>query len=692
MREWSMVVTALWLSLLAGASVAAEGNWAYYGGAPGGGQYSPLTQITPHNVGRLKVAWSFHTGEKGAGLPDPDRMRFEANPLVIDGRMYLSTGTGIVFALDAATGAKLWTFDPKVPRNKRYGDPASRGVSYWHDPQAPAGAACAERIVLGTLDARLLAVDARDGKPCAAFGQNGTVDLRQGIYIPQEDSNWSNYAVTSPPVIADGVLVTGSSIGDNRAHHEEQGVVRGYDVRSGREMWRWDPVPRRPDDPRASGWQAEQAVTVGAANAWPPLSVDPALGLVYVPTGSASPDFYGGQRLGDNRDANSLVALEVKTGRRIWAQQLVHHDMWDYDLASQPTLATVQTTQGPRDAVLQATKTGFLFAFDRRTGAPVFPISEVPVPASDVPGEQASPTQPMPEPALRLAKMAALTAADAWGPTPGERRACQALMSGLRSEGIFTPPSVRGTIASPGWAGGVNWGGIAIDPQQQLAILPVMDLPMQMALIPRARFDWKDEKNFPRQDFNGMDGTPYGLRRGALLSPNGTPCVAPPWGRLVAVDLRTRTVAWERPLGSLEERLPWLPLNVGMPLLGGAVTTASGLTFIAAAEDSRLRAFDTATGKLRWDSKLPAGGNATPAVYAVAGRQYVAIAAGGREDFGKLGDAVVVYTLDGTGADLVFQHGIALRMSVLASVGVLLLAALVSVPVWWLRRRRARRR
>ncbi|MET0549509.1 MAG: PQQ-binding-like beta-propeller repeat protein, partial [Xanthomonas sp.] len=425
MQKWRAVGTGVVLALLAGAGAAAEGDWAHYGGAPGGGQYSPLTQITPDNIGRLRVAWSFHTGEKGQGLPDPDRVRFEANPLVIDGRMYLTTGTDIVFALDAATGAKLWSFDPRIARDKHYSDPASRGVTFWRDPQAAAGAACATRIVVGTLDARLIALDAADGRPCAGFGDGGTIDLHVGIdSLDAPQAPWRNYAVTSPPVIAGEVLVSGSSIGDNRAHHEEQGVVRGYDVRSGRALWRWDPVPRHPDDPRASAWQADQAATVGAANAWPPLSVDPALGLVYVPTGSASPDYYGGQRLGDNRDANSLVALEARTGRRVWAQQLVHHDLWDYDLASQPALATVQTAQGPREAVLQATKTGFLFAFDRRTGAPVFPISEVPVPASDVPGEQASPTQPMPEPALRLARHAPVTAADAWGATPGAKAAC----------------------------------------------------------------------------------------------------------------------------------------------------------------------------------------------------------------------------------------------------------------------------
>ncbi|MFL9585285.1 pyrroloquinoline quinone-dependent dehydrogenase [Stenotrophomonas sp. AB1(2024)] len=681
---------AAWiLALLTGTAAAADGDWAHYAGAPGGGQYSPLAQVTPDNVHRLKVAWSFRTGERGQGLPDPDRMRFEANPLVVDGRMYLSTGTNRVFALDASTGAQLWTFDPAIARDKRYGDPASRGVSYWRDSHAPADAACATRVLIGTLDARLIALDARNGQPCAGFGKQGTIDLREDIYIPPTDSNWRNYAVTSPPVIAGDVLVTGSAVGDNRAHKQEQGVVRGYDVRSGHLLWRWDPVPRSAGDPRASGWHLGQAETVGSANAWPPLSVDPVLGLVFVPTGSASPDYYGGERLGDNRDANSLVALDLKTGRRVWAQQLVHHDLWDYDLASQPVLATVQTPQGPRDAVLQATKTGFLFAFDRRSGEPVFPIREVPVPASDVPGERASPTQPMPEPSLRLARHAPVTTADAWGVTPGERKACAALIAGLRSEGPFTPPSVQGTLVSPGWAGGVNWGGIALDPPRQLAILPVMDLPMQVALIPRDQFRWEDQEKFPHQDFNDMQGTPYGLRRGPLLSPKGIPCMAPPWGRLVAVDLRTQQVAWERPLGTMEDVLPWLPLDVGMPLLGGAVSTASGLTFIAAAADSRLRAFETATGKELWSSKLPAGGHATPSVYAVEGKQYVAIAAGGREGFGngKLDDALVVYTLDGSGQNLVYQHGTALRMTVLGVVGLLAMAGAVVLFAAWRRRR-----
>ncbi len=491
-------MVAAGLLLAATGAGAAPGDWPAYGGAPGGGQHSALAQITPANVGRLHIAWAFRTGEMGRGLPDPERRRFEANPLVVDGRMYLATGTGIVFALDPASGRLLWRFDARIRRDRHFSDPASRGVSYWRDPQAAAGAPCAARILFGTLDARLIALDAATGTPCAGFGEAGTVDLRRGIALRDADGPWGNYAVTSPPVIADGVAVVGSSIGDNRAHAEEQGVVRGYDVRSGRELWRWDPVPRDPVAAVAQGWRPEQAATVGAANAWAPLSADPALGLVYVPTGSASPDYYGGERLGGNRDADSLVALDLHSGRRVWARQLVHHDLWDYDLASQPALATLQTAQGPRQAVLQATKTGFLFAFDRRDGRPLFPIEEVPVPASDVPGEHAAPTQPMPEPALRLARHDRLTPADAWGPTPGERRECERLIAGLRSEGIFTPPSVRGTVAWPGWAGGVNWGGIAVDPQRQLAIVPVTELPMQVALIPRERFDGNARRDFPR--------------------------------------------------------------------------------------------------------------------------------------------------------------------------------------------------
>ncbi|MGV8960800.1 MAG: pyrroloquinoline quinone-dependent dehydrogenase [Stenotrophomonas sp.] len=686
---WAMVAA---VGAASAQTAAVSGDWPAYAGAPGGGQYSPLAQITPDTVGRLRIAWSFRTGELGQGLQDPERRRFEANPLVIDGRMYLTTGTGIAFALDAATGRQLWSYDPKINRGKQYSDPASRGVSYWRDDHAAAGSVCRERIIFGTLDARLIALDAADGKPCAGFGDHGAVDLRQGISLQDRpDSHWVNYAVTSPPVVAGDVLVTGSSIGDNRAHALEQGVVRGLDIRSGRELWRWDPVPRDPATAQAKGWQPQQARDVGAANAWAPLSVDLQRGLVFVPTGSASPDYYGGERLGDNRDANSLVALDVKTGRRVWAQQLIHHDLWDYDLASQPVLATVQTEQGPRNAVLQATKTGFLFAFDRADGSPVFPLSEVPVPASDVPGEQASPTQPMPEPALRLAKHAPLTVADAWGPTPGERAECKQLIARLRSEGIFTPPSVRGSIASPGWAGGVNWGGIAIDAPRQLAILPVTDLPMQVALIPREEFSEDRRSQFPQQEFNRMAGTGYGMRRGTLISSKGTPCVRPPWGRLVAVDLRSRKVAWERPLGTLEEALPWLPLEVGMPVLGGAVATAGGVTFVGASADARLRAIDTSSGKTLWSAKLPAGGQATPSVYMAGGRQYVVIAAGGREGLGPMGDYVVAYALDGQGEELVFQHGVAVRMALLAGGGVLLLTVLGWAVRWlWSRRRRGR--
>ncbi len=679
------------LALATGSPLAAPGDWAAYGGAPGGGQHSPLAQITPANVGRLRIAWSFRTGELGAGLPDPGRRRFEANPLVVDGRLYLSTGTGRAFALDAASGHALWSFDARVARDRRYSDPASRGVGFWRDPQ-PGRGRCRARILLGTLDARLIALDAADGRPCAGFGNAGTVDLRAGIALHDAPGDaWSNYAITSPPVVVGDVLVVGSSIGDNRASALEQGVVRGYDARSGRELWRWDPVPRDPATAAARGWRPAQAATVGAANAWAPLAADPALGLVYVPTGSASPDYYGGERLGDNRDADSLVALDLHSGRRVWAQQLVHHDVWDYDLASQPVLTTVQTAHGPHEVVLQATKTGFLFAFDRRDGHPVFPITETPVPASDVPGERLAPTQPMPEPSLRLARRAALTAADAWGPTPGERRECARLIAGLRSEGIFTPPSVRGTIALPGWAGGVNWGGISVDPQRQLAIVPVSDLPMQVALIPRGQFDRTPRSRFPGQEFTGMDGTGYGMRRGLLASSKGTPCVRPPWGRLVAVDLRTRRVAWQRPLGTLEEVLPWLPLEVGLPVLGGAVTTAGGLTFVGASADARLRALDSATGRTLWDAKLPAGGQATPSVYAVDGRQYVVIAAGGREGLGPLGDYVIAYTLDGQGREVAFQHGVALRMAVLGSAAAAALALLLLGGRRWRRRRAARR-
>ena len=620
-------------------------DWPAYGGAPGGGQYSPLTQIGKSNVAKLRQAWTFRTGELGEGMARPGKLTFQANPLVVDGRLFISTATGIVFALDPATGKQIWRHDPKVDRTQRYGEMASRGVSSRIDREAPPQAACRHTIFIGTLDARLIALDGGTGTPCAAFGNGGAVSLREGIRIRDP----GDYMITSPPAIVGNVVVVGSAIGDNRAVELERGIVRGYDAKSGRQLWMWDPIARAGDGARGD-WSAEQAARASAANAWAPLAADPVRGLVFVPTGSASPDFYGGERLGANRDANSLVALKAATGEVAWRQQLVHHDLWDFDLPAQPVLTEIEVDEQKRAVVIQATKTGFVFVFDRETGEPVFPISEQSVPGSDVAGEQAWPTQPFPEAVFQLARVDPVTREDAWGFTPFDEWACRRKIGKLRSEGVFTPPSVRGSIVYPGYVGGVNWGGVAVDPVKQVLYAPVLQLPMVVTLLPKDPGNdglpaSVDPKDHPDSQFARMSGTPYAMRREALLSPFGAPCTAPPWGKLVALDLANKRRLWERGTGTTAEIAP-IALDLGVPFMGGAIVTGGGLIFMAGTTDNMLRAYDQDTGDVLWETKLPAGGNATPSTYMVNGKQYLVIAAGGHGALGtKKGDHVLAFAL-----------------------------------------------
>jgi quinoprotein glucose dehydrogenase len=631
--------------VLAATAHADPGAWSAYGGAPGGGQYSPLQRIDAGNVAQLKLLWSFRTGELGAGALRPKKLTFEANPILAEGRLYITTALNTVYAVDPGTGRELWRFDAK-PGRDRFSEMAARGVSSWLDASAAPGSACRQRIFFGTLDARLIALDGATGRPCADFGAAGAVNLRSGVQIRDA----GDYLVTSPPAIAGDVVVVGSAIGDNRAVRLEEGVVRGFDARSGRPLWAWDPIPRDPSR-GADGWQPAQAAGTGAANAWAPMSVDAERGLVFVPTGSASPDFFGGTRLGANRNANSLVAIRAASGEVVWRQQLVHHDLWDYDLASQPVLAELTIAGRHRAAVLQATKMGMLFVFDRATGEPLYPLHERAVPASDVPGEQAAPTQPFPPAALIFTRQGPVSADDAWGFTPLDRYACKRKIAALRSEGLYTPPSLQGTLVYPGWSGGVNWGGLAFDPVRQRVIVATMQLPMAVTLLPHAPDDaWATmakSGRFDDSEFAPMRGTPYGLRREALLSPIGVPCTAPPWGKLVALDLgdAPRT-AWERPIGTTAKKAP-IALALGMPFMGGPVATAGGLVFMAGTTDDMFRAYDTETGRTLWEVQLPAGGNATPAVIEAGGRQIVVIAAGGHGPLGTTrGDYLLAFALD----------------------------------------------
>jgi len=621
-----------------------EPQWGSYGGDPGGNRHSPLTQITRGNVEQLEIAWTYRTGELGADFARADTLTFEATPILVRDSLYLSTATNIVIALDPATGVQRWRYDPRIDRARRYSEATSRGVSSWIDPTADPAAPCAHRIIVGTLDARLIALDGRTGRPCRDFGSGGKVDLNPGLRAGAA----GNYLVTSPPAIYRNIVVVGSAVGDNGAVEMPRGIVRAFDVRSGNKLWAWDPIPTSADEATRRGWQPQSAQRTGAANAWSVLSVDAGRGLIFVPTGSASPDYFGGERTGDNNYANSLVALHADTGEVAWHRQLVHHDVWDYDVPAQPMLIDIERDNKSIPAVVQATKTGMLFVFDRETGEPVFEMVERPVPQSDVPGEATSPTQPFPA-TPALVSHAAVTPHDAWGLTFYDRGKCRDLISHYRSEGIFTPPSLQGTIESPGFAGGVNWGSTAFDSERQLVIAAVNHIPMVVTLVPRDQYaEARRSDVWAESDFAPQTGTPYGVRREVLASPFGLPCTAPPWGTLAAVDLRRNAIRWQVMLGSTRDMTPWfVPApTLGMPNMGGPMVTDGGLVFIGAATDNYLRAFDVETGREMWKGRLPAGGQATPMSYEANGRQFVLIAAGGHGKLGtKRGDYVVAFAL-----------------------------------------------
>lgn len=639
-----------WAALVIPVAVHAQApdasDWGYYGGDVFGTHYSRLAQIDRNNVQRLEVAWTYRTGEMGEGFRRGDKLTFESTPVLAFGSLILETGTNIVIALDPETGKERWRYDPHIDRSLDYAEATSRGVTVWEDPTEGKEGPCLRRVFTGTLDARLIALDAMTGQPCADFGHNGAVDLTEGLRIRSRP----DYLVTSPPAVFNGVVIVGSAIGDNRGTDLERGVIRAFDAVTGAPRWSFDPIPDSPLHQAAGAWNPEQSAATGGANAWSIMSVDPDRGLLFVPTGSASPDYHGGKRLGDNRFANSLLALDAMTGTLRWAQQLVHHDLWDYDLAAQPVLVDLDRRGSSLTGVIQATKTGMLFLFDRDTGEPLVPIAERNVPQSTVPGEQTSPSQPFSSlPALVPHRP--LTEEDAWGLTFWDRGKCRKLIKSLRNEGVFTPPDLRGSISWPSPLGGVNWGGIAFDTQRQRVIAAVNHLPMVVTLItPQQMEQQRASGDYPRSEFARQKGAPYAMRREPLLSPWGLPCTAPPWGTLVSVDLRENRINWQVPLGSTEHLAPrFVPVrNFGTPNLGGPIVTAGDLVFVAGTMDQYIRAFDVETGRELWKHPLPAGGQATPMTYRAGRdeRQYVVIAAGGHGPLGvPRGDYVVAFAL-----------------------------------------------
>ena len=617
---WALFLAVL---TLAGRPLA-DVEWPAYANDTGGSHFSTAAQINRENVTGLQVVWTYHTG---ALQPETDlnkKAAFEATPVMADGTLYLSTPFDKVIALDPASGREKWSYDPEIDRSHDYSEVTSRGVALWRS-------AGEIRVFVGTINARLIAIDGRTGKLCTDFGNGGHIDLHGDA-----DAWWPpDYQVTSPPTIIGDLVVVGSSIGDNTTVDVGRGVVRAFDVRTGKLRWSLDPLLPLPENGRA-----------GAANAWGVMAADPALGMVFIPTSSPSPDYFGGRRPGDDRYANSVVAVEARTGRVAWHFQVVHHDLWDYDVASQPNLIEVARGGKRVPAVAVTTKIGHLFVLDRLTGQPLFPVVERPVAASDVPGERAAPTQPFPTnpPLLSMT----LTADDLWGVTAADREKCRQTWDAVREDGLFTPPSTNGILVYPSNIGGVNWGGASYDPQRGLLVTQVNRLPEYVRLIPRADFE-KESKDASRNRLTGEFArqleTPFGMYREAFLAPSGMPCIAPPWGLLVAVDLASGAKKWEVPLG--RATLPSGEVINGLPSLGGSLVTAGGLVFIAATlHEDKLRAFDVDTGKLLWESPLPAGAQASPMTYRYQGRQYVVISAGGHGKGGtKMGDSVVAYAL-----------------------------------------------
>jgi quinoprotein glucose dehydrogenase len=697
---WAACAAAA-LTADAGAPVPPEREWRTHGGDPGHTQYSPLARIDTTNVGRLRVAWTYRTGD----ARDDNRSQIQCNPIVVDGVLYATSAGLAAIALDAASGRELWRFDPFAAGAEASALGVNRGVVYWGEGE--------ERRILYSAGQLLFALDARTGKLVPSFGRDGRVDLREGL---GRDPSSLFVLSTTPGATYRDLLILGTRVHEGPGP-SSPGHVRAYDVRSGAIRWTFRTIPE-PGEAGHETWPKDAWKTAGGANAWSGLSVDHARGLVFVPTGSPAWDFWGGDRHGENLYGNSVLALRAATGERVWHYQLVRHDLWDRDLPQAPVLVDVLRDGRRVDAVAQATKSGHVFVFDRETGSPLFPIGERRVPVSDLVGEAAWPTQPLPLAPPPFARQA-FTEAEATDLSPASREAVLARLRQVKSGGQFVPPSTEGTVIFPGFDGGAEWGGSAFDPETRLFYVNANEMPwiLEMRALPPpggqplgartyaqhcavchgperqgvAQGQFPPlvgvEKKQPRaeslaivekgkgvmpgfafltraereavtshargerepDDAKGeaaRAGRPYThLGYNRFLDPEGYPAVKPPWGTLNAIDLDRGEIRWSVPLGELPELTRRGIAPTGTENYGGPIATAGGLVFIAATKDEKLRAFDKRSGRVLWEATLPAGGYATPATYEAGGRQYVVIAAGGGKMGTKSGDAYVAFAL-----------------------------------------------
>ncbi len=624
---------------------AADREWRNHGHDPGGTRYSQLNQVNRTNVARLKRAWTYHTGEISTRIPKVQEESsgtfvtqinavpaFETTPIMVGGTLFFTTPGQRVIALDADTGEKIWEFDSQSGKGADRELVQHRGVAYWEN--ATHGG-CGEegedkRILFGFGD-RLYAVDARTGKLCSEFGKGGIVDLRPGV---ADRYPKAPYDVTSPPAIFKDLVITGAGLQEYPSKGAS-GAVRAWDVRTGKLVWKFDTVPG-PGQTGHETWEGDSWEDRSGTNVWAPMSVDLDRGMVFLPIGSPSYDFYGADRKGQGLFGNSLVALDAATGKLIWQYQMVHHDLWDYDLPAQPNLITVRRDGREVPAVAQVTKMGFIFVLDRLTGKPLFPVEERPVPASSVPGEAAWPTQPFPLKPAPLSRIS-LTPDDLTTVTPESHKYCAEEFGSVLPARVFTPEGLNPGLLVPGNLGGATWAGASFDPTANTLFVNANEIPSVGAM-----------KLQP-------EGAPERYRRTSKRGEYARfwddhlyPCVQPPWGTLNAVDLNTGDTAWRVPLGVVDELMAKGIPQTGALSLGGSIVTAGGLVFIAGTNDSRFRAFDSRTGKVLWETRLEAGGHATPMTYLGprTGKQFVVIAAGGGGRFSsKVSDVLAAYAL-----------------------------------------------
>ncbi|AZD50442.1 glucose/quinate/shikimate family membrane-bound PQQ-dependent dehydrogenase [Pseudomonas chlororaphis] len=636
-----------------------EGDWQAYGRTEFGDRYSPLTQITPANIGKLQEAWRIRTGDMPTAK-DPVEITNQNTPLKVNGMLYACTAHSQVLALDPDTGKEIWRFDPKIqgPNGddfRGWAHMTCRGVSYYDEANfnksdaisTPASlsaagqaiaASCPRRLFLPTADARLIAINADTGKVCEDFGNKGSVDLKAGIgpFTP------GGYYSTSPAAITRNLVIIGGHVTDNESTNEPSGVIRAFDVHDGHLVWNWDAGNPDVTTPLPEG----QTYTRNSPNMWSLASVDEKLGLVYLPLGNQMPDQWGGNRTaGAEKFSAGTVALDIDTGKLRWNYQFTHHDLWDMDVGSQPTLVDMKTADGIKPALIQPTKQGSLYVLDRRDGTPIVPIQEVPVPAGAVEGDHTAPTQARSD--LNLLPPP-LEEKGMWGATPFDQMLCRIQFKELRYEGQYTPPSIQGSLIYPGNVGVFNWGSVSIDPVRHLLFTSPNYMAFVSKLVPRAEVAAGSKRESETSGVQPNTGAPYAVIMHPFMSPFGVPCQAPAWGYVAGIDLTTNKVVWKHKNGTSRDSSPVpIGLPIGVPSMGGSMVTAGGVGFLSGTLDQYIRGYDVNNGKELWKSRLPAGGQATPMSYTGKdGKQYVLVVVGGHGSLGtKMGDYIIAYKL-----------------------------------------------